>query len=102
MGYIYLMVHTTHMLNVSQSDELIDHLCRQSPLTASEAQRLVSEVLAFYDESVHGFIRRRHHELQKSGLTNSSIYRLIGEELKQHRFMAEPFTERQIRRAIYG
>ena len=90
------------MLNTSQSDELVDHLCRQSPLTPAEAQKLVDEVLAYYNESAQCFIRRRHYELQKSGLANSSIYRLIGDELKRHRFVAEPLTERQIRRAIYG
>ena len=95
-------MHYSHMLTTGQTDELVDHLCRQSPLTPTEAQRLVEEVLAYYSESSQSFIRRRHFELQKSGLANSSIYRLIGVELKRHRFTAEPLTERQIRRAIYG
>ena len=90
------------MLNTVQTDELVDHLCRQSPLTPTEAQRLVDEVLAYYNESAHSFIRRRHFELQKSGLANSSISRQIGDELKWHRFTADPLSERQIRRAIYG
>lgn len=86
----------------ASSQELIEHLCRSSSLSAEEAHRLVQEILAFYNESVGDFIRRRHHELQKSGLTNAIIYRLIDEEISQHRFIVEPMSERQIRRTIYG
>lgn len=84
------------------SQELIEHLCRSSSLSAEEAHRLVQEVLAFYTENIGDFIRRRHHELQKSGLTNATIYRLIAEEIEHHLFTVEPLTERQIRRTIYG
>lgn len=82
--------------------ELIEHLCRQSALSHVQASRLIDEVLAFYSESSTDFIRRRHHELQKSGLANARIYSLINNELRHHRFTTEPMTERQIRRAIYG
>ncbi|MFK8077221.1 MAG: hypothetical protein AB8B84_11590 [Granulosicoccus sp.] len=82
--------------------ELLNHLCQHSRLSTEEAARLVREVLAFYNESVSEFIRRRHHELQKSGLSNAQIYIRIGEELSSNRFAATPMTERQIRRAIYG
>lgn len=83
-------------------DELVNHLCRHSNLTPFDAARLISEVLAFYDESTASFIQRRHYELQKAGLANAVIYTQIAEELKQHRFRNEPLTERQIRRTIYG
>ncbi len=83
-------------------NELIDHLCRHSALSGEEASRLVREVLAYYNETVSDFIRRRHHELQKSGLSNAQIYLRIEEELQQNRFTASPMTERQIRRTIYG
>jgi hypothetical protein len=90
------------MLTSTASDELVDHLCRHSNLTPFHAARLVEEVLAFYNESTSGFIRRRHYELQKTGLANATIYRLIGEELEHHRFKADTLSERQIRRTIYG
>jgi len=83
-------------------DELIDHLCRQSSMTASEARRLVTEILSFYDENLDQFIRRRHRELRASGLSNSTIFQTIQQELPQHRFLVLPITERQIRRVIYG
>lgn len=91
-----------HMLPTAASDNLVEHLCRQTGLSRDSAARLIGEVLAFYDETAASFIRRRHHDLQKSGLSNATIYRLIHEELQARRFAAEPMTERQIRRTIYG
>jgi len=82
--------------------ELIEHLCRLSALSPEQARRLILEVLAFYDEPVSEFVRRRHHELQKSGVSNSTIYEQIRQELVEHRFTADPLSTRQIRRAIYG
>lgn len=90
------------MLSTRAPTELLEHLCRQNDLTPAQAARLVEEVLAFYSESTTEFIQRRHHELQKAGLANAVIYRLIGEELETRRFRTEALSERQIRRAIYG
>ena len=90
------------MANSTSPTELLDHICNHSSLNLSEADHLVQEVLAFYAESAAIFIRRRHHELQKSGMGNSAIYELIDRELTHHRFTTEPMTIRQIRRTIYG
>ena len=90
------------MLTTDAPSELVEHLCRHSKLTPFDAARLIDEVLAFYNESTASFIQRRHYELQKAGLSNAVIYTQIAEELEQHRFTAEPLTERQIRRTIYG
>lgn len=104
----YLLANELNLRSIRQmftppdNHELIAHLCRHSRLTADEAVRLVNEVLNYYSEDKAGFIRRRHYELQKCGLSNSTIYHQIGIELNTHRFAAEPMTERQIRRTIYG
>lgn len=90
------------MANLTSPSELLEHICNHSSLTPGEADRLVQEILAFYDESAALFIRRRHHDLQKSGMSNSAIYESIECELVYRRFTAEPMTIRQIRRAIYG
>lgn len=90
------------MLPTATPDNLVEHLCRQTGLSQESAARLIAEVLCFYDETAAMFIRRRHYDLQKSGLANATIYRLIMEELQERRFAAEPMTERQIRRTIYG
>jgi len=90
------------MISSSPDPQLVQHLIRQSGLSSAEAHHLITEIIAFYHETPQTFIRRRHLELQKSGLANERIYAIIAEELTQHRFAPEPLTTRQIRRAIYG
>ncbi|MFT4725962.1 MAG: hypothetical protein ACI9UN_000457 [Granulosicoccus sp.] len=90
------------MANSTSPSELLEHICNHSSLNSGEADRLVQEILAFYDESAASFVRRRHHELQKSGMSNSDIYEFIARELTHHRFTSDPMTIRQIRRTIYG
>ncbi|MDY6947062.1 MAG: hypothetical protein SXG53_15210 [Pseudomonadota bacterium] len=82
--------------------ELVDYLARSSRLTPQEAARLVHEVLAFMSEVPEDFIRRRHLALQARGLSNRAIYLQISEELAARRFRAPDYSERQIRRIIYG
>lgn len=82
--------------------ELIDHLCRSSRLTEKEAQHVVNEVLAFFNESPEAFLRQRHQELQALGHSNTDIYTALQVELQARRFTCKPMSTRQIRRAIYG
>jgi hypothetical protein len=83
-------------------EELVARLARSSRLSERETARLVEEVLAFLDDSVEQFVRRRHHELQREGLRNPQIYRQLAQEVSRRRFRAEPITLRQIRRLVYG
>ncbi len=83
-------------------DELIAYLSRTTRLTPSEARRAVHEVLNFLDETPDDFIRRRHRALQTAGCANSEIFSRITLELSQWRFRASEYSERQIRRVIYG
>jgi hypothetical protein len=82
--------------------ELVEYLSRSSRLSPQEAARLVNEVLAFMNETPEDFIRRRHLALQSQGLSNRAIYLQITTELTQRRFCAPEYSERQIRRVIYG
>lgn len=82
--------------------ELVDYLARSSRLSPQEAARLVHEVLAFMSEVPEDFIRRRHLALQAQGLSNRAIYLRIADELASRRFRAPEYSERQIRRIIYG
>ena len=84
------------------SAELIDHLCRISPLTAREAEHLVAEVLAYFSQVPDEYLRTRHQELQAQGFSNSAIFSTLQREMLDRRFAAKPLTTRQIRRAIYG
>lgn len=83
-------------------EELLQHLCYSSRLTAVEAQHLVTEVLSYYSEQREDFVRRRHLELQSQGHNNNYIYSQLALELAQRRFPAPALSERQIRRMIYG
>jgi hypothetical protein len=82
--------------------ELVEYLARSSRLSVQEAARLVQEVLAYMSETPEDFIRRRHLALQAQGLSNRAIYAQIGAELAGRRFRAPEYSERQIRRIIYG
>lgn len=82
--------------------ELIDHLSRTSALSEDEAGRVVAEVMAYFNEDIETFIRRRHRQMQLQGMTNTAIYAAIRHELTGRLFPPNEFSERQIRRMIYG
>jgi hypothetical protein len=82
--------------------ELLEYLARSSRLSLPEATRLVNEVLAFMSDTPEDFVRRRHLALQAQGLSNRDIYLRIAKELEARRFRAPEYSERQIRRIIYG
>jgi hypothetical protein len=82
--------------------ELVTYLARSSRMTVAEARRAVDEVLAFMNETPEEFVRRRHLALQAQGHSNTAIFEQIARELAQRRFRAPDYTERQIRRVIYG
>ncbi|HEX5566777.1 MAG TPA: hypothetical protein VFY14_07620 [Streptomyces sp.] len=83
-------------------DDLVDHLVRSTPLRPGEAARVVLDVLAYFDEPVEEFVRRRHRELRSRGLVNAEIFERITAELP-HRAVAPPeLSLRQLRRIVYG
>lgn len=83
-------------------DELVAHMVRASRLTPTEAAKLVDEVLSFLAEQPEEFVRRRHRALQLEGLPNPEIFARLTAELARWRFRAPAYSERQIRRIIYG
>jgi len=87
---------------MSELEDLLDYLVRSSRLTRPEAARLVDEILAFFDERPEEFVCRRHRALQKEGLSNGEIFSRLTAELARLRFRAPTYTERQLRRLIYG
>lgn len=90
------------MSDPTESAELIEYLARTTRLSAAEAARVVDDVLAFLNETPEHFVRRRHLALQALGFSNNAIFSQITTDLARWRFRAEPFSERQIRRMIYG
>jgi len=82
--------------------DLVDHLTRSTPLSTSEASRVVAEIVDYFAEPVPAYVRRRHAELKRRGLTNDEIFATVGTELSTRRFAAPPLTPRQLRRMVYG
>jgi hypothetical protein len=85
-----------------QWDELVEHLTRTTALSEVAAARLVEEVVAYFSEPAEAFIRRRHRELQAARLANPETFRRIAAELAGRPVAAPEYSERQIRRVIYG
>ena len=82
---------------------LIDHLCRHRDLSASQAERVIDEVITYFAESPDDYVRRRHFEIkQEFGVTNAQIFKRIEAEMSQLVLAAPRLTPRQIRRIIYG
>jgi uncharacterized membrane protein len=71
-------------------------------LSDSEAARLVEDVLAFHDEPVEEYVRRRHRELKTYGARNAEIFTALRKELRGRVVAAPRLSERQLRRIIYG
>lgn len=83
-------------------DDLVAHLVRSTPLSASEASRVVAEVVGYFAEPVPDFVRRRHAELKRRGLRNDQIFAALGAELATRRVPPPPLSARQLRRIVYG
>lgn len=82
--------------------ELVEHLVRSTPLSAGEAARVVAEVLGYFAESAEHYVRRRHGELQRRGMTNDRIFERVGAELAARRVAPPTLSARQLRRIVYG
>ena len=86
----------------SDFEDLVAYLVRTTRLSRPEVTRLVDEVLSVLDERPEEFICRRHRALQGEGLSNSEIFMRLSAELGRWRFRAPQYSERQLRRIIYG
>jgi hypothetical protein len=90
------------MTDQTDLDALVAYLERTRRLSRAEVRALLDEVLTFLGEPPEDFIRRRHLELQRAGCRNDEIYVRIAAETAARRFRAPAYSERQIRRIIYG
>jgi hypothetical protein len=83
-------------------EDLVDHLTRTTVLSAGEAARVVDDVIAYFTEPAGAYVRRRHGELRRCGLTNDEIFRRIAAELPRRRVSPPELSPRQLRRIVYG
>ncbi len=82
--------------------DLVRHVAASTGLAAPTAARVVADVIAYFSESADEFVRRRHGELQRASCKNAEIWTVIAAELRARPFAAAEFTERQLRRIVYG
>ena len=87
---------------VPADPDLVDRLVASTGLTASEALRVIEDVVAFHAEPVEDYVWRRHAHLKTFGARNVEIFARLREELRGRVVAAPDLTERQLRRIIYG
>ena len=78
------------------------HLLSIVDIAEPELDKVVADLLDHWSETLVQFVVRRHKELQRSGTPNRLAYAQIRSEVSSKRFVAEPLTERQVRRILYG
>jgi len=87
---------------VPADPRLVRHVVATTGLAATDAARVIEDVLAFHHEPVEVYVRRRHGELKLRGAKNADIYTVLRGELADHLVAAPDLSERQLRRIIYG
>ncbi|GAA1507819.1 hypothetical protein GCM10009788_09830 [Nocardioides humi] len=91
-----------HAHPVHVEPRLLQHVRDSTGLGTAEAVRLIQDVLAFHDETVEAWVRRRHGELRTQGARNDAIFARLRVELRTTVVAAPDLSERQLRRIIYG
>jgi hypothetical protein len=82
--------------------ELVEYLARSCSFSPAEAARVVADVLGYFSEGPEDFVRRRHRELKARGLTNDQAFGQIATEIPERRYTPPDYSQRQLRRIIYG
>ena len=59
-------------------------------------------MIRFFSEGPEDFVRRRHRELKARGLTNDQAFGQIASEIPQRRYTPPDYSQRQLRRIVYG
>ncbi len=85
-----------------QSADLVSQVAASTGLSTSVAARVVTDVIAYYDEPVEDFVRRRHADLKTHGMRNPEIFAQVSAELASRVVSAPPLSDRQLRRVVYG
>ncbi|APE38438.1 hypothetical protein BOX37_17225 [Nocardia mangyaensis] len=84
------------------SADLVRYVAVSTGLPERLAARVIADIAGYFDETAEQFVRRRHTELQARQVRNAEIWRVLAEELAQRPVAAPRFTERQLRRIVYG
>lgn len=83
--------------------DLIRNVAASTGLPEATASRVVTDVAAYFSETVEQFVKRRHAELHDKGnKRNDDIWPQLAVELRGRRFRAEDLSDRQLRRIVYS
>jgi hypothetical protein len=82
--------------------DLVRHVTLSTGLDEATASRVVADVMAYFGQTVEGYVIKRHQDLKSRNRKNDDIWPLIAGELKARRFKAGALSERQLRRMVYG
>ncbi len=86
----------------SLSPEFREYLLRVVDLPEPLLDKIIGELKDHWAETAAEYVRRRHGEMQRSGVPNRLVYGQIACELASRPVRSPPLSERQIRRIIYG
>lgn len=89
-------------MNDGASGELVRYVAASTGLPEPLAARVIADVVGYFDETAEQFVRRRHGELQARQVRNAEIWGQLAAELAERPVVAPTFTERQLRRIVYG
>jgi hypothetical protein len=92
------MVHNRWVTDL----ELLQHVTSATGLSPGAAARLVDDVVGYFAEPADSYVRRRHRELQHRGLKNAEIFAVIHGELARRVVAPPSYSDRQLRRIVYG
>ncbi len=84
------------------AQDLLQHVTSATGLSPGAAARLVDDVVGYFAEPADTYVRRRHRELQDRGLKNAEIFAVIHAELARRVVAPPSYTDRQLRRIVYG
>jgi len=80
----------------------VERVAASADLSPAEAERVISDVLAWYREPVEQYVRRRHAQLQAHGARNGEIWPRLADEIGERLFAGPELSGRQLRRLVYG
>jgi hypothetical protein len=86
----------------SHPQDLVRHVARSTGLDDATASRVVADVMAYFGQTVEEYVIQRHANLKSRNRRNDEIWPLIIDEIKTRRFKADEFSERMLRRMVYG
>lgn len=81
--------------------DLARYVAASTGLDEAIATRVVSDVMAYFGQTVEDFVRLRHAELKDLNKRNDDIWPTLAAEVSDRRFRVDGLTERQLRRIVY-